>query len=124
MYDGSVELSQAHRALAVIHAGAPTAEVTTAECTGLRCRIRVMRPGRDPKPAIVESTLLEVFQARVLRDPVAAEFWLEHTADMLWAWCMRRVARRYFPELFTQQDGEVQHGKMSLLEEIAQMEGE
>jgi hypothetical protein len=69
------------------------------ESTELRCRIKVTRPGRFAKPVTIEYTLAEALAAGSLETDEDRLRWRRSPADHVhWA-CMRRVARRMFPDL-------------------------
>ena len=96
--DAPPELGQAHRLMAEIRIQFQGDTVTPVRASASDAVIAVKRK-TDAKTVNVAYTLADALQAGHFEEPESREWWTRHTADMNYAAAVRRVHRRFFPEL-------------------------
>jgi hypothetical protein len=98
MVEGRPELA-AEAMLSLIREHCPDALVYPVEMTDRKVTIRVKRPPQVPEAVDVTVTR-EQFEHLIRPTKSGAKsVWQLYTADMLWARCVSRVARRIFPDV-------------------------
>jgi hypothetical protein len=124
--DFTIEQTRSAALLARILDQAP--EGTTLdvlEATELQCRVKVKRPDRFAKPVTIAYTLAEALAAGSMDADADRDRWRRATADSLhWA-CMRRVARRMFPDFtWDTLDQLTAPARADIVAELGQIDGQ
>lgn len=104
LVEGRPEMS-AESMLSLIREKCPEAEVYPVEMSPERVVMRVRRPPQAPEHVTVTVTIEQFQRVEVRvkgggRDKLTnRDAWKNYPEDMLWARCVSRIARRFFPDV-------------------------